>query len=291
MQKDEWQGIEEAVAIRFTGSFTAAARHLNISTSQISRVIANLEDKLQTPIFVRTTRSLRITDAGKALIDQFEDLICKRRDILASAQGGGTIRGRLRVTCPLSFGESFVSPILQKFSKDFPGLEISLDCFNRVVDLINENYDLGVRTGDVDDERLIRTKLASRRISTAASPAFLDKFGTPASPVELSSWSCIASASPVWSFMAEGKLITLRPKGRWRTNSEASAAEAALNGLGIIQMPDDQIENALATGRLVRILDAYKPLEQIIWAVYPRQSHLEPKVRQLLDRLRQGLEK
>jgi DNA-binding transcriptional LysR family regulator len=289
MTDSDWVGIEEAVAIRFAGSFTAAARQLGVSTSQVSRAIAELERRVQAQIFIRTTRSCRTTDTGRVLIDQFERLIRQRQEILASASGQGSPHGALRVTCPLSLGERFLSPIVRAFATDFPALDVTLDLRNRVVDLINENYDLAVRTGVVADERLVRVKIAAQGIGAVASPEFLDRHGLPETPSALEGLPCVVGESALWRFIVGGQPLAIRPKGRWRSNSGASVVDAALAGLGVCQLPDYYVEDLVRAGRLVRILEAFRPPAEPIWAVYPQQRHLEPKVRLLVDRLKIGL--
>lgn len=285
----DWDGIEEVVAVEDAGSFAAAATALGVSTSHISRAIARLEDRVQTQIFRRTTRRVAITDDGRVLIDQFRRIIHERNEALASIQVKGEPQGDLALTCATSLGERFVEPIVRRFALDYPKLNVSLDLTNRVIDLTAEGYDLAIRTGYLKDSRLIITRIASRTILTCASPSYIATHGVPETPEDLSNHACLIGTATTWRFVVNDEIMALRPRGRWQCNSGSTLVEAATDGMGICQLPHYYVARHVRDGRLLTLLEAYRPQDEPIWAVYPQQRHIQPKVRLLVERLRREL--
>jgi DNA-binding transcriptional LysR family regulator len=284
-----WDGIEEAVAVDATGSFAAAAAALGVSTSHVSRAIARLEDIVQAPIFHRTTRRVVVTEDGRALIEQLRRIVQMRDEAFASISPDGEPQGTIRLTCSTALGERFVAPIVRQFAVDHPRISISLDLTNRVIDLVNEGYDLAIRTGQLVDSRLTTTRIASRGLYTCASRAYLRARGTPDTIADLGNHECLVGTSAVWHFVKDGKEASYRPQGRWQCNSGMAVMDAAIAGIGICQLPDFYVRPALEDGRLTTVLDPFKPEDEAIWAVYPQRRHLLPKVRAMVDRLRQEL--
>jgi DNA-binding transcriptional LysR family regulator len=281
-----WDGIEEAVAVDATGSFAKAAASLGVSTSHVSRAIARLEDIVQAPIFHRTTRRVVVTEAGRALIEQFR-LVIQTRDVaLASISPDGEPQGSIKVTCSTALGERFVAPIIRQFAIDHPRISVFLDLTNRVVDLIGEGYDLAVRTGQLVDSRLTATRIASRGLHTCASPSYLEARGTPQLVADLGNHECLIGSSATWHFTESSNDVIYRPQGRWRCNNGGVVLEAAISGIGICQLPDFYVRTALNDGRLIPVLTPFRPSDEAIWAIYPQRRHLLPKVRKLVEMLR-----
>src|SRR6478752_1494607 len=183
--------MEEAVAIADAGSFAGAAKILHVSTSHISKVIARLEQKLETQLFNRTTRRVSLTDTGRAFADQSRRIIQERDELLLMISGSGDPQGELRITCSVTIGERFVAPIVRRFSEDHPRLSVSIDLTNRLVDLVGEGYDLAIRTGEINDTRVIARQIAVRAIETCAAPAYLEAHGTPATIADLDAHACL----------------------------------------------------------------------------------------------------
>ncbi|WP_313807581.1 LysR family transcriptional regulator [Sphingobium sp.] len=288
---DTWIGFEEAVAVADVGTFVGAARRLNVSTSHVSRAVNRLEQRMDAQLFNRTTRVVTLTDVGRAFIDQARSVLQDRDALLALAKGDSEPSGEIRLTCSTTLGERYVAPIVRRFAEQFPAIRIDFELSNRVVDLIAEGFDLGVRTGDVNDARLIYQKLATRKLHLCAAPAYLRQAGAPIDLAELTEHECLIGASTTWHFNLEGMERTITPRGRWRCNSGAAILDAAIAGLGICQLPGFYIHQAVADGRLVTLLDALEPPEQAIWAVHPPRRQLLPKVSLLVQHLRRDLRK
>lgn len=284
-----WDGIEEFVAVAQAGSFAGGAQALGVSTSHVSRAIARLEDRIQAQVFFRTTRKVTLTDTGRMLVEQCRRIVRERDEAFAMVGRGDGPQGELRVTCSTALGERFVAPILRRFAQENPRLSVTLDLTNHLVDLVAEGYDLAIRTGHLADSRLVGTRIASRRLHLCAAPAYLDRAGRPRGVAELSRHDCLIGTSSTWHFRMDGQDHLFRPKGRWRCNSGEAVADAALAGMGLCQLPEFYVLPHIAAGRLETVLDDFRAADEPIWAVYPQQRHLLPKVRDLVRRLRAEL--
>lgn len=284
-----WDGIDEFVAVASAGSFAAAAKALGASTSQVSRAIARLEARLEAQLFYRTTRTVSLTDTGRALVERCRELVAHRDEALSLVAGGGEPQGEMRLTCSTALGARFVAPIVATMTRDYPRLSVNLELSNRIVDLVAEGFDLAIRTGNLADSRLIATRIASRRLYLCASPGYLDSAGRPLRVDDLAAYECLIGTATTWQFDIEGTVHTIRPKGRWRCNSGEAVLEAALLDMGICQLPDFYVLPHLADGSLEVLLDNCRPADEPIWAVYPHQRHLLPKVQNLVERLRADL--
>ncbi|WP_044563113.1 LysR family transcriptional regulator [Azospirillum sp. B4] len=286
-----WDGIDEFIAVGETESFSRAARRLGISTSHVSREVARLEDRLQVRLLYRTTRHVSLTDAGRAFLDRCRRLVDEREDMYAAvSEQDGMPRGHLRLTCSIAYGERYIVPLVNRFAGDHPQLAVTIDLSNRVVDLVGEGFDLAVRTGSLNDSRLIATRLASRTRHLCAAPAYLARHGIPRTLDELAQHRCLAGTTEMWQFRVAGQDVEFRPQGNWRCNSGFAVVDAALQGLGICQLPDFYVNAHLAEGRLVPLLDGLHPPDEGVWAVYPHRRHLSPKVGLLIEYLRGRLE-
>ncbi|MCJ2182583.1 LysR family transcriptional regulator [Novosphingobium sp. 1949] len=282
-----WDGIEEFVSVARAGSFTGAARTFGASVTHMSRSVGRLEARLGNLLFHRTTRSLSLTEAGRHFLDTAARLITERDDAIAAMSASAAPRGHLRITCSYTLGERFIGPILRAYALEFPDISVSCDLDNDVVDLIRDGYDLAIRTGHLEDSRLVATRVASRAMVTVAAPAYLAAHGTPQRLSDLKAHACLLGSNTLWQF-ARG--ATFRPEGRWKANSGIMVLEAALEGMGLCQLPRFYAAPHLTTGALVEVLSAEGPEDEPIWAVYPRPKHLAPKVSTLVEKLRAELQ-
>lgn len=280
-----WDGLEEVVAIADAGTFTGGAVLLGVSTSYISKVVARLEDRLGVQLLNRTTRRVSLTDTGRAFVDQCRRIVQERDELLSQVHGAGEPQGFLRVTCSIAMGERFVAPIVREFAEQNPRISISLDLTNRVVDIVGEGYDIGIRTGDVVDARLVGRQIAERSIEVCAAPAYLERAGTPKSIDDLDGHECLIGTSSTWHFLHRGVPRLFTPVGRWRCNSGAAVVDASLAGMGICQLPEFYLRKHVGEGHLVPLLRTYRGEPEPVWAVYPQRRHLLPKVRNLVDLL------
>ncbi|MEA1652100.1 LysR family transcriptional regulator [Nitrospirillum sp. BR 11164] len=286
-----WDGIDEFIAVGETESFSRAARRLGISTSHVSRAVARLEDRLQVRLLYRTTRHVSLTDAGSTFLERCRRLVDEREDMYAAvSEQDGAPKGHLRLTCSIAYGERYIVPLVNRFAASHPQLAVTIDLSNRVVDLVGEGFDLAVRTGNLHDSRLIATRLASRTRHLCAAPGYIDRHGTPRSLEDLARHHCLVGTTDVWQFSVDGREVDIRPQGNWRCNSGFAVVDAALQGLGICQLPDFYVTAHLAEGRLVPLLDHLRPPDEGVWAVYPHRRHLSPKVSLLIEYLRTRLE-
>jgi DNA-binding transcriptional LysR family regulator len=282
-----WDGIDEFVAVATAGSFIGGARALGVSTSHISRAIQDMEQRLETQLFHRTTRVVRLSDTGRSLLDHCRQLIADREDMLALIHEESEPQGELRLTCSTAMGERFLAPIMRRFAMRHPRLSVTLDLTNRVVDLIVEGYDLAIRTGALTDTRLIGTKIGDRSFLTCAAPAYLDDHALAPTCVEdLDRHDCVAGTSPTWHFKVDGKALLYRPQARFRCNSGLAVVDACLAGMGICQLPEFYVLPHIRSGQLRLVLPDLRPDEEPIWAVYPRRRHLMPKIRAAIDHIR-----
>ena len=281
-----WDGIEEFVAVARAGSFTGGANAFGASTTHMSRAIARLEARLGAQLLIRTTRSQHLTDTGRIFLEQSQRLIDDREESIAAISAVGEPRGALRLTCSYTLGEKFVAPIVREFAQNHPALTVTIELDNSIVDIVHRGVDLAIRTGHLEDSRLIATRIAERELITVASRHYLSERGVPQQIADLGAHDCLVGSVSQWRF-AEGR--SFEPEGRWRCNSGVAVLEACLAGLGICQLPAFYLHEHLKAGRLEEVLPQEKPDNEPIWAIYPTQRHLSPKVNLLLKHLRSRL--
>ncbi|OAN58517.1 LysR family transcriptional regulator [Sphingomonas sp. TDK1] len=281
----QWAGIEEFVAVARTGSFTAGAARLGMSPTHVSRAIIAIEQRLDAQLLYRTTRTVRLTDTGRAFLERCERILRERDEAFALVGGKGEPQGELRVTCSTTMGERFVAPILRRWSIRHPRLSLNIELTNRVIDLVAEDFDLAIRTGSVDDPRLTKTRVASRTLYTCAAPTYLARRGTPRDIADLAEHECIIGSASTWHFRATGQAVLHRPTGSFRCNSGHAVIEACVSGLGICQLPDFYILPYLQHGMVRLVLPEAQAADEPIWAVYPQHRHLLPKVQQAVATL------
>ncbi|HEY4587272.1 MAG TPA: LysR substrate-binding domain-containing protein, partial [Brevundimonas sp.] len=237
-----------------------------------------------------TTRRVELTDAGRDFLARCRRLIDERDEALAAVQPDDQApRGLLRMTCSVSYGERFIAPAVNAFARQNPELRIELDLDNRLRDLVGDGYDLAVRFGHLTDSRLMARRLASRRLILCASPDYLARRGAPRDLSEIASHDGLIGSAEHWRFTEAGREVSLRPTGRWRCNSGAAVLDAALQGLGLCQLPDFYVAEALASGALLSLLDEARPPDEGVWAVHPHPRHVPPKVRAMIDWLHDRL--
>jgi len=290
MSLDRWEGLDAFVAVADCGRFATAAERLGVSTSHISRQIARLEERLQTRLFYRSTRRVTLTETGQTFLlhcrrlqDGFDEARRAVQDL------GGTPKGLLRLTCAVTYGERFVVPLVNDFVERYPELKVEIDLTNRALDIVHEGYDLAIRLGRLADSSLVATRIAPRVMYLCAAPSYLARRGEPQQPADLSIHNCLIGSSDTWSFLVEGKEQFVRVQGNWRCNSGQAVLDAALRGFGLAQLPDYYVLEHFRRGNLRLLLPAFQPPHTAVWALFPQQRHLSPKVRLLVDHLREGL--
>lgn len=288
---DRWQAMEAFVRVVESGTFVAAAEHLKMSTSSLSRLVADLEQHLGARLLNRTTRRLSLTEIGQSYYERCVTLLADLSEAEAIAgQAAAQPRGTVRITCSHGMAELRVAPAIATFVERHPAVKFDLVVSDRLVDLVEEGFDLAIRVGPVGSERLVARRLGAIRLLLAAAPAYLARRGTPATLADLASHDALTyaySSSPrLWRLLdSAGAAHDVRVGGSLHANSGEALRSAALAGLGLIYEPDFLLGEALARGKLVRVLPAYTGATGDIWAVYPSRRHLSLKVRLFVDHI------
>ena len=285
--------IEIFVRVVDCGSFSAAAEQLGVSKAHVSRQVAKLEGRLGCQLLKRTTRTLVMTETGQSFymhcrqmisaLDELEQSVIDEQDYA---------QGQLRIAVAGAFGERYIAPAAIEFMKLYPRLNVDLRFDNRMVDLISEGYDIAIRSGTMKDSSLIARRIASRKLYVCASPEFLAQNGTPQTPRSLRDFNCLIGSVQSWSFQGSDKQnIDIKIDGNWRCNNGYALAQAAIQGLGITQLPEFYVKDAIKSGQLVTVLDSFRPTDNYIWAVYPNNRHLSVKIRLFIDFLVERFDK
>lgn len=282
----QWAGISEFVNVAETESFTQASKKLAISTAQVSRQVNALEQRLNIKLFYRTTRKVSLTEEGRVFYQHCRGVL----DGLDAAERAVTNlqtepKGKIKLTAPITYGEQQILPLINSFMMQYTDIEITVYLSNQQLDLVDESFDLAIRLGKLSDSSMMAKKLAERTNYVCASPAYLEKYGIPHSLSELDKHSCLLGTRDFWHFNDGSKERNLRVAGRLRYNSGFGLVDAALKGLGIVQLPDYYIKEHIKSGDLITLLDNYKVPDEGIWAIYPHNRHLSPKIRLLVDYL------
>lgn len=273
------------------GSFARAADRLELSTSAVSRQVAELEAHLDARLLQRTTRRLSLTDAGQGFYERALQILAELDDAEASVRAvAAEPRGRLRLTCGVTFGVRYLAPALAEFATQHPQIEFDLDLSDRMVDLVEEGYDLAVRIGPVQQQGVVARPLGVTRMVCCAAPAYLARRDLPplAVPADLERHECLTYTQvPIpnlWRFEGpDGRLHEVRIPPRHRANNGRMLVALAVAGLAVTCEPDFIVSPEIQSGRLKVVLSDFRPPFSPITAVYPSRRHLSTKVRRLVD--------
>ncbi|WP_026145512.1 LysR family transcriptional regulator [Pseudomonas asplenii] len=272
------------------GSFTLAAQQLGCSKGQLSKRISHLETQFSVQLLHRTTRRLSLTAAGAALLPQAQALVMQvERARQALARLKDDLAGPVRMTVPVSLGETFFDGLLLEFSRDYPDVQIELDLSNSFRDLVREGFDLAIRTEIGSDERLVARPLLVMNELTCASPAYLEAFGEPQTPQELTHHRCLLnshySGREEWQYHRQHELLRVRVAGPFASNHYSLLKQAALAGAGIARLPSYALATELADGRLRWLLRDYRTRDMPAYLVHPYQGGLPRRTQVLADYL------
>jgi DNA-binding transcriptional LysR family regulator len=275
-----------------TRSFSAAARVMNTSKSLVSKQVSQLEDALGVRLLNRTTRSMSLTEIGAAY---YEHCLRIAQEIDAA---GATVtqlqaepRGTLKVTAPVIFASLHLAPALQTFLQRHPQVEVELNATDRVVDLVEEGYDLAIRITDRPAPAMVARRIASVRWATCAAPAYLERHGIPQTPKDLARHNCLVyhglhSTSHGWRYGVDGKEVVVPVSGNCRVNNSEVLHNMALSGMGIVLFPTYIVGPDLQSGRLREVLTDHVSYPQSdLYATYLPNRYLQPKVRAFIDHL------
>jgi DNA-binding transcriptional LysR family regulator len=296
---DRLDAMRVFVATADAGSLSGAARRLKAPLPTISRKLAMLEQHLGAQLVTRTTRRFVLTEAGRRYLESCRRILAEVDEAEQVAAGAHDVpRGRLFITAPIVFGRLHVLPVIAEFLERHQQVEVRLSLIDRVVDLIEEGMDLGVRIGILPDSSLIAARVGGVGFVACAAPAYLEAHGTPKTPADLIEHHCIASAnlsSPErWVFQRNGVEQPAAIRSRLTVTTAEAAIDAAISGLGIARILSYQAADAIRQRKLTAVLRDFEPPELPVNLVHPEGRFVPPKVRAFLDfagpRLRRRLE-
>lgn len=292
---DVLNGMRAFREVAAHGSFAAAARSLSVTTAWVSKLVAQLEEHLGARLLVRTTRRLALTEAGRLYLER-----CER--VLGDLQEAESVvsdlhkapRGKLRIAAPMSFGLLKLAPLFPQFAKRYPEVELDVVLSDRVVDLIEEGFDIAVRIAEkLQDSTLTVRKVGGGERIVVAAPRYLRKHGTPQHPSELSDHQCLRYAlhrePSDWRFQGADGLCKVRVRGPLQVNNSIALREAAVSGLGIMLTPDFVVNEQLLNKQLTRVLPRFTPSSYGVFAVAPATRYATPKARAFIDYLVRAL--
>jgi DNA-binding transcriptional LysR family regulator len=285
---DQFQQMRAFVAVVDSGSFVRAADVLGLSKTAVSRLVGELESRLGTRLLQRTTRKLSLTPEGEVFHERCRQLLegVAEAEAELSAHSGEAI-GQLRVNVPVSFGLLHLAPLWPAFMELHPKVMLDVTLADRVVDLVDEGYDLAVRIARLQASSLVSRQLTSTRMILCASPQYLRRHGVPEHPSEIAQHAVMAytllAMGEQWAFEGPQGPVSVKVSPRMRTNSGDTCVAAAVQHQGVVLQPSFLVGAHLASGALVEVLPQYRSVELGVYAVYPSRKHLTPKVRALID--------
>jgi DNA-binding transcriptional LysR family regulator len=285
---DRIQTMAAFLAVVETGGFASAARRLNVSPSVVTRAVGELEERLGVRLLTRTTRFVRVTEAGTTYADNCRRILADIEEADSTAAGAHAApRGQLTVTSSVNFGRMYVSPIARSYLARFPQVDINCWFMDRMVNLVDEGVDVAVRIGELPDSSLQAIRVGRVRQVLCASPGYLRAHGTPQRPEDLSQHVVIAATgitpTPEWRFRDGNKPVTTRLQPRLTTTMNEAAAESAAAGFGITRLPLYQIAQAVKDGTLALVLEDFERPAVPIHVVHREGRHATHKVRAFID--------
>ncbi|WP_339900639.1 LysR family transcriptional regulator [Paraglaciecola polaris] len=287
---DTLDGMRTLVAVARQKSFTGGAKQLGISTKLASKYIGQLESKHAALLFHRTTRSVTLTDTGRAyfercvpLLEQIDEL----DDVIQHRQA--SLSGTIRLTAPTAFGSTKLVDALAPFLQLHPNIRVELSLSDQHVAIIDEGVDVAIRFGQLQDSTLIAKRLMRMRIVAFASPEYLARHGKPSHPSALATHNCLLQKSQVdpdnWKFKVDGQLVIVNVQGTFASNSPRAVTQMASQGLGIGMGPKYVTEPYVKDGSLQLLFEDYEANELILNAVYASNRHIPARIRALLEHL------
>jgi DNA-binding transcriptional LysR family regulator len=286
---DKFQEMTSFVAVVDAGSFVGAADAIGMSKAAVSRHVAELEQRLGARLLHRTTRRLSLTDDGQLFYARAKEMLAAVDEAESEISSrSGEPSGRLRINAPLSFGVLHLAPLWPRFAQLYPKVSLDIELSDRVVDLVEEGYDLAIRITNLPNSQLVSRQLATTRMIVCASPQYLAQHGTPAHPDELAQHEVISysyfAARDEWTFTAPQETpVVVHTHARIHANNGDTCRAAALEHQGIILQPDFIVADDVRRGDLVELLPTWRTMTLGIHAVYPSRKHLPIKTRRLVD--------
>lgn len=283
---DRLQAMQVFVTVVEVGSFSAAARRIGVGQPAISKTIAQLEDRLQVRLLVRSTHSLAPTDAGLRFFERARSAIREADEAELEARGAGAgLSGRLRVSAATTFARLLIVPRLPEFLARHPNIEIDVLLDDRVIDLVSEGVDLALRMGELTDSTAIARRIARGRRSVIATPAYLSRAGTPQAPADLATHEAIvySQLGDSWTFRRNGTQASIAVKGRVRLSAAEGIRAAVLADIGLTVNSDWMFAPELESGAVRRALEDWELPPVDLWAVFPTGRLASTKARAFAD--------
>ncbi len=272
-------------------NFSVAARTLKLTPSAVSKLIGRLEERLGARLLNRTTRQVSLTDEGRTYHQSCLPILAAIKDAeQAITNLHEEPRGLLKVNVSTAFGLSHLEPLLPDFLATYPEIRIDLTLSESIVNLVEEEVDVAIRTGNLPDSSLIARKFGKIHRTVAASPAYLKQHGIPKTPMDLKNHNCLQISTATtfnhWEFQENGKSKIIDISGNFETNNAMALHRAALAGIGIMRSANFIVADDIKAGRLKALLTEYESEKELgIYAVYPSNRHLSSKVRVFIDML------
>jgi DNA-binding transcriptional LysR family regulator len=285
---DKYQEMRVFAAVADAGSFVAAADALEMSKAAVSRYVSELEQRLGVRLMHRTTRRLSLTQEGEVFLARSREILASiddsEREISTHSESA---TGLLKLSVPVSFGIKHLAGWWSEFLQAHPGVSLDVQLADRVIDLVDEGFDVAVRIARLPDSSLVSRKLATTRLVLSASPKYLKERGVPRHPSDLAEHDILGysllAMGDTWQFTGTKGPVAVKVRPRLWTNNGDTCVAAAVRGAGIQLQPTFLIADELASGQLVEVLPKFRSIELGIYAVYPTRKFVLPKVRVLLE--------
>ena len=279
------EDLRTFVEVADAGGVSPAARRLGLAKSIVSRRLFRLEAELGVQLLARTTRGAVLTEAGEVFRDNAARIAAEIDLAREMISPEGELRGRLRISAPLTFGPAHIAPALAEMARRHPQLSIQTCYTDRFVDLVAEGYDCAIRIGYLPDSDLVARRIGPLFGKMVASPDYVRRFGAPETPHDVADHEALMQGTEVWRFMDGDKMITIRPQGRFKADNGTALAAAAVAGLGLACLPDDFVDEHIASGALVAVMCRYPPPPAGAYVLRPPGQHPVRKIRVLTDLL------
>lgn len=284
---DRLNAMQVLLTVVDEGSLSAASRKLRMPLPSVSRKMADLEQHLATRLLIRTSRNVQLTDAGRDFVDAARRIVTELHEAEQRACGEFQVpRGELRITASIQLGQAIVAPLIWQFLHEFPQIRVDTLFVDRQVHLIEENFDVAVRVGILEDSSLHAINVGSSRVMTCVSPDYLERNGGPERPEDLPNHDAViygeVNESP-WRYSRDGAECYGMPRIRARVNSPRAALSAAIEGVGVTRLCGSTTYHELKSGELVRLFDRYTDLSLPVHLLFVRQGPQPLKVRAFLD--------
>jgi DNA-binding transcriptional LysR family regulator len=296
---DQFAALKTFASVASTGGFSSAARQLGVVTSSVTRLIDALEQKIGAPLLNRSTRSVTLTDIGRVYYERAVRILAdlEEADETASARNSEP-RGLLRLTAPVTFASLYIAPLLGDLRLRYPSLELDMRLSDSVSNLVDESIDLAIRIGTIEDHpNLIARKLAEHERYICASPAYLERHGTPLTPTDLASHNCLQffyqTGRQIWRLQTDAGIDEMQVRGSLSVNNSDVLRQAVLRDVGLALLPDWLVRHDIATGKLLRVLPQYQvnpsSMNVGIYALYPANRRGSSKVKAVIEVLMSAL--